>query len=580
MAATHTQHSQSDHRSSSITRGDEAQQVPEKGVFRSYQLLRLLNLYRLIIASACLALSAAELLTVVFPGADHALFYEVSLMYLLFSAAAIYPMLRGRPSQRLQLNLGVSLDIVAIILLMHAAGGIASGLGGLLMVSIVGAGIISDGRLVGLFAALATLAILSEQIYAQWQGLSGYVNYSLAGMWGIAFFAMASLSRVLSKRLRDTEALAHQRGVDLATMAELTDYVIQQMDTGVIVLDVDGTVRLMNRSVQRLLQVSPSSTPKPLKDYSPALGRALQQWQRATPVPRQRHIIANAQKPLLVQYRRIGSNDQSALLFIDDAASASDQAQQLKLAAWGRLTASMAHEVRNPLGAISHATDLLAESPSLDRADDRLIRIVQEHTRRINHLVESVMTLGNRDRSEPEAICLNDWLPGFVRSFLHMQPSARQALTLDLPTTSVHVWFDLDQLEQILINLCRNGLNHANPMAPCVRITCAALPGHQASIEVIDNGSGVSTADQPKLFKPFFTTQKEGTGLGLYLSRELALANQGDLFYRPMAESGGRFCLMMTADVSGPRHQQTSATGQGAEAVIRSASTELKEPKQ
>lgn len=517
---------------------------------RAGRLLRLLNLYRLTVSSVCVGLSASGLIQILLPSANSALFYEISLLYLLFSAAAIYPMSLTKAGSQWQLSLGVVLDIIAITLMMHAAGGIDSGLSGLLMISIVGAGIISDGRQVGLYAALATLALLAEQVLSQWLGLTEHLNYSQAGMWGIACFAMAMLSRALGVRLQASKALARQRGEELATMSELTDYVIQQMDTGVIVLDADGRVRMMNRAAQQVLQVTPGRERVALKHYSPELARALRHWQQVRPGPRQRQLIQTRDRPLLVQYRRMSKIDHRALLFVDDATSAATEAQQLKLAAWGRLTASMAHEVKNPLGAISHAADLLAESQTLTPADQRLTRIVKKHTRRINELVENVQQLGRRDRARPQAIILCDWLPEFVRQYLDMHPDVTGQLTWQQQGADVTVWFDPGQLNQILTNLCRNGFRHGDADAPRVTLLAGALPGGQAFVDVLDNGVGVSLEDQARLFKPFFTKDKQGTGLGLYLSRELAQANRGDIFYQPDWSAGGRFRVLMTAEIT------------------------------
>lgn len=518
------------------------------GLLHTGRMLNLLNLYRLLVAAGFVVLAATELL----PMAQSALLYDFSLLYLLLSAAAIYPLSINKLAPQHQLALGLTLDILFVVLLMHAAGGISTGISSLLVISIIGAGLISGGRITIFFAALATLATLAEQVFAGWRGLPDHVNYLLAAMWGMALFATAVFAHVLSLQLRASEALVQQRGLDLANMAQLTDYVIEQMDTGVIVLDVDGSVRLMNRAVQQLLQITPSSPQRPLKHYSPELGRALRQWRNHGPGSRVRHLIETSSKPLSVQYRRMNPDDQSALLFIDDAGSAAVQAQQLKLAAWGRLTASMAHEIRNPLGAISHAAALLEESPDLTAPDQRLTRIVRTHAQRINELVESVMQLGQRDRNDPEVINLANWLPRFVHEFTEMHPGTRQQLVLEPSAYGLYTWFDLGQLQQILINLCRNGIEHGAQHDKAARVTLRSglLPGDRVYIDVLDTGPGVSPDNREKLFSPFFTTRAEGTGLGLYLSRELALANQGDIFYRPTEDGTSCFRLVLAADTA------------------------------
>ena len=511
----------------------------------SWTLLMILNLYRLVVAGSCVTLAGLTLLPEWWPNYLTRLFYEVGVLYLLLGALMIWPLVRRRPPLQLQLLGGVLLDVAAMVVLIYASGGVDGGVALLLMISIIGASLISEGRMALFFAALGTLAILIQEVYVHWNVFSGDGNFPVAGLMGMALFAVALLAHVLGRRSRLNEALAAQRGLDLANMAQLTDFVIQQMDTGVMVLDAEGRIRLMNRSARHLLQVE--GRPRELRACSHELARAVRQWVRNDPGARRRHLINAADHPLLVQYRRIGSGlDQSALIFMDDAAATAEQAQQLKLVAWGRLTASLAHEVRNPLGAIGHAAALLSESGGLQADDKRLVGIVQEHTGRINRLIENVMQLGKRDRHEPHKLTLNQYLPRFLKSFNDTLGERRANIQVISGRDTVEAWCDPNHLQQILTNLCQNAVRHAGSGGePRVRIAFGRMQDDLAYVDVIDNGPGVPPDRRRNLFRPFFTTQKEGTGLGLYLSRELAQANQGDLQYREPAHGGACFRLTL-----------------------------------
>ncbi|MCH8551351.1 MAG: hypothetical protein LAT62_05400 [Natronospirillum sp.] len=513
----------------------------------SWRLLMVLNLYRLIVAGACVFLAGLSLLPDWWPNYLARLFYEVGVLYLLLGTLIIWPLVRRKPSLSLQLLAGVLLDVAAMVVLIYASGGVDGGVALLLMISIIGASLISEGRMALFFASIGTLAILVQEVYVHWNVFSGDGNFPVAGLMGMALFAVAALAHVLGRRSRLNEALAAQRGLDLANMAQLTDYVIQQMDTGIVVLDIEGRVRLINRAARHLLQIE--GRPRELRACSTELARAVRQWVRQDPGARRRHLINAAQHPLLVQYRRIGSGlDQSALIFMDDAAATAEQAQQLKLVAWGRLTASLAHEVRNPLGAIGHAAALLAESTDLATDDKRLVSIVQEHTGRINRLIENVMQLGKRDRHEPQKLTLNQFLPRFLRSFNESQGVNKAPIQIISGRDTTLAWCDPSHLQQILTNLCQNAVRHAGSGGePRIRIAFGRLQDEQVYVDVLDNGPGVSPDRRKSLFRPFFTTQPEGTGLGLYLSRELAQANQGDLQYREPAHGGACFRVTLKA---------------------------------
>ena len=515
----------------------------------NWRPLRLLNLYRLFVATLLVILWQLGQLPIPLGTSAPALFYYTSLTYLLFGLLAIYPLLTARPGFRFQLSFHMVADIVFIVLLMHASGGVSSGVGLLLVISVANGSMIAAGRISALYAALATLAVLGEQLYSDWLGDGAQVNYPLAGMLGFTLFATTILAHVLARRVRESEALARQRGIDLANMAQLTDYIIQHMRTGVLVVGPDGRVHLINSAAWRLLGMPSLPPDAPLHEYGQELETQLREWQQHRSDRKQQLQLSASPHPLLVQYIPIGrGDDNGALLFLEDATDTTQQAQQLKLASLGRLTASIAHEIRNPLGAISHAGALLGESPGLDKHDQRLTRIIGEQSQRINRIIENVLQLGRRDRTRPELLSLSTWLYRFLLEFGNIHPEADRLIRIDKIPNDLHVWFDPGHLHQIIGNLCENGLRHGHPEVdqPTVRISTGWMGEHHGYIDVCDNGPGVDPMHRSNIFEPFYTTQGKGTGLGLYLARELAECNQAQLRYEPDEENRSRFRLVFS----------------------------------
>jgi len=517
---------------------------------RTWRPLRFLNLYRFALAGLFVLLYQMEELPLPLGSADDGLFFNTSLAYLLFSLLAFYPIAIRRPPFLAQLTAHILADIVFITLLMHASGGVTSGVGMLLVVSVANGSLIAGGRTPGFFAAMATIAVLFEQLFTELTHAGANINYPLAGMLGIALFATAILGHVLARRARESEALARQRSVDLANMAQLTDYIIQHMQTGVMVVDPDHRVRLMNNSAWLLLG-SPMAPPNaPLQQYSPALLRQLQGW-KENPVNATRPLhIANNPLELLTQFMGIGrQRNDGTLIFLEDAATTTRQAQQMKLASLGRLTASIAHEIRNPLGAISHAGALLEESPELDANDIRLAEIVRKQSQRINTIIENVLQLGRGASRQGEEIALKPWLEEFVQEFLQAQPEARGAIRVTVEPQDMVIHFDPNHLHQLLCNLCQNGLRHAAGADTPIKLQLdAGISGlDRGHLDVIDAGPGIAEENRIHVFEPFFTTESRGTGLGLYLARELAVYNQAQLRYEPTAANESRFRLLFRA---------------------------------
>jgi two-component system sensor histidine kinase PilS (NtrC family) len=518
----------------------------------TWQPLRFLNLYRLVLGAVFVALFNFGRNIPPLGKSDPELFYWVSVGYVIFALAAIVASTVKRPGFVTQVYIQTGADILALTLMMHASGGIDSGLGMLFVVSIAGASMLTEGRTAGLFAALATLAILSEQLYAHFNDTYQFTSYPRAGMLGATIFATAILAHVLAHRIRESEALATRRGVDLANMAKLTEFVIQHLPDGVVVVDSEQHIRLMNSAAWELLGRPSASDQRTLESVSPGLAGQLERWRYGDFGEVDIMHSKSGDTELLPRFVTIGNRPSAGIvIFLDDVTAASRQAQQLKLAALGRLTASIAHEVRNPLGAISHAGELLGESTDLQGADRRCIEIILQQSRRVNTIIENVLALGRRGQSRAEEIPLQEWLDRFLDEFRAGVQAQPDALACSVKPPSIHVWFDPIQLHQVLWNLARNGLRHAHEETPRVAIEARRFDDGRPYLDVIDNGPAISEEQRSKIFEPFFTTEPSGTGLGLYIARELAQCNGARLDYLQSPDGGKRFRITFAAPASG-----------------------------
>lgn len=507
--------------------------------------LRFYAIYRLILAGLLAVLATGHRLPTPFGAYAPQLFTWTSYAYVAFSLLAGIGVSRRTPALQPQVHLQIIGDIVFITLLMHASGGIVSGVGMLLVVTIAAGSMLTAGRTAGLFASLATLALLFEQSYLLWSGPQEQISYTQAGMLGATLFATAALAHTLARRVRESEALAARRGVDLANMAQLAQYIIEKLQTGILVVDENSHVRLAN-STARACAGDTSPQDDHLYAVSPELYQQLTDWRLGRNGGAQVIELNDARQPLLPRFMPLGEDRRGAtLVFLEDAEASSQQVQQLKLASLGRLTASIAHEIRNPLGAISHAGELLDEAPGLEAADRRLIRIILDQSRRVNAIIESVLQLGRRGEAAPESFQLTPWLERFAIEFGTTMGVPRKEIALHRSGGAGAVRFDTGHLHQILWNLCQNALRYAPAgRSPKLELTVGQGADGGALLDVRDHGPGIPAEVRPHIFDPFYTTDPKGTGLGLYIARELAEYNRAKLVCLDPPGGGTQFRIL------------------------------------
>jgi two-component system sensor histidine kinase PilS (NtrC family) len=504
------------------------------------------NVYRCALA---LLLAVTPLLGVPqlpFGSTNPVLYKYVCGLYVLFSAASFFAVGARTPRFGLQLSLQVVGDIAFIVLLMLASGGISSGLGLLLLASLAAGGLIGRGRVTLFHASLASIAVLAAQAFdfaTRGAPLSEFVQ---AGLLSIGFFATAWLAHNLARWTIESEELAAQRGFDLANLAQVNQLVIQDMQDGVLVVDAQGIIRQYNAQAEELLGPMPKGRRDVLlSEYAAALGHQIARWRADPSLPAEPIPSVDPQNEANVRFVRVGREQYlGAVIFLEDLGRVQGQAQQLKLASLGRLTANIAHEIRNPLSAINHATELLQEEPELSPTQTRLLQIVHDNAQRLDRMVQDVLKLNRRDRALKENVDVGAYLNTFVEQFSAIEKIDPAIFSIEL-ADRYSVAFDRSHLNQVMWNLSRNALRYCQRKSGSVRVLVAL--GHNASIvrlDVIDDGTGVPKNLVNQLFEPFFTTAVSGTGLGLYIAREVCQANGASLYYSDAPAGGAQFTIL------------------------------------
>ena len=521
---------------------------PELG----WRVLITLNAFRLLISTTLLLLFAIGSEQRLFGDTQPTLFAASVAGYLVFAILSAVSLRQRWVPKNALATTQVIVDIAAITMLMHASGGIASGLGGLLIIFIGAASLVIPMIVSATLAAFATFAILGEQIYTQLTSVSITPNYPAAGILSGVIFALALAAQPLARRIQASEALARQFGVDLQNLSELNEYIVQHLRESIVVLDRNDNIRLINSSASVLLGTVEAAPGSPLGNASTALAEYVAQWRtdRSLPSHPELTLITEGDNVRITAHLApLGKDGQRAgpiLVFLEDVSNMNARVQQSKLASLGRLSASIAHEIRNPVGAMSHAAQLLGESPGLGEDDQRLTEIIQTHSSRVSHIIDNVLQLSRRDSSRPESLPLKAWLEDFGDEFQRTLELQEGELTIgDLPE-ELEVRMDRSHLRQVLWNLCDNAVKYASETGGIlVEIQGGRLPGQgRPYVEVLDSGLGVDEATADKIFEPFFTARSGGTGLGLYISRELCELNRATLLYLDRPGGGSIFRIV------------------------------------
>ena len=515
----------------------------------TWRVLTTLNVFRLLVSAMLLVLFFAGGDEPAFGGRQAPLFTATASAWLVFAVVfGIALQLRITAYNVLGLTASI-VDIAAVAILLFTSDGTSSGLGGLLVVFVGAGSLVLPSRLPAVVAAAATLAILGQELFASLRGFEP--NYPGAGLLSAIIFAMAVAVRPLARRIEASETLARQRGVDLKNLSELNEYIVQHLRESIVVIDGDNRVRLSNTSAAQLLGVPDTMRGRSIERLSPPVAEYLARWRgdpaqsshpEVTIISGEHSVrLAAHLAPLTKDHDRSGAT----LIFLEDSTLMNARVQQSKLASLGRLSASIAHEIRNPIGAMSHAAQLLAETAVSD-SDRRLTEIIQTHSNRVSHIIENVLQLSRRESSRPERFALRSWLEDFAREFTRTLELQEGELSLDAVPDDLYVRMDPSHLRQVLWNLCDNAVKYASETGGIlVELNAGGATGAgRPYLEVRDHGHGVEPAAAEKIFEPFYTDRAGGTGLGLYISRELCELNRATLIYMDRPGGGAIFRIV------------------------------------
>lgn len=505
-----------------------------------YNVSVVYNIYRIVLPLVLLVSSlgpSSTLLGVL----DPTLFIQVCTAYAIFGVAIAFfiPMsMRDIKSAHI-LTGSLIIDIFAITLLTYSSGGMISGLGLLLLVTIASGSILIRGRISTFLAAVAALSLIYSELYLTLSLDNSANQFVQTGILGAILFATSLYIQALTNRIYKAAALADKQASDIVDLEKLNNEIIQRMLTGVVVVNTEHRIVSMNSAARGILLpilvIDEDQEENPYK-LPRALSEQLELWKINSKRQPQPIVIPNSTRQVQLNFAFLNPEPESdVLIFLEDNRQIVQRVRQMKLASLGRLTASIAHEVRNPLGAISHASQLLSESVTVTDDDKRMIEIILDHCNRVNLIIEDVLDASRHDDTTPDLIDLELWLNNFIENYRATHELCDEVI-LDITTKQVKVKVIQGQLEQVLNNLFDNGLRYSHKKTG--KATLLVQAGIESKdgdelpyLHIIDDGPGINEEDESRLFEPFHTTESSGTGLGLYISKELCEANQSQLVY-------------------------------------------------
>ncbi|MFT5709760.1 MAG: two-component system sensor histidine kinase PilS (NtrC family) [Halioglobus sp.] len=471
-----------------------------------------------------------------------ALYVGTALAYLATSIALIvFLSARSTYNQNLLFFIFI-IDILAITVLADTSRGMEGGLPILLVITVAASSLlISNRTLATLVAALSVMATLADTLHLISRQELNFNALFPAGLLGVLIFGVSLLMQSAAIRLGRAETLARDRASELYNLQRLNEQIVQHMQAGILLVSDEGFVRVMNKAASVLLAPERPLTMehgRQLADYNAELANQFEHWKNSGLHRTLPFTVMQGAPKVIANFRELQpSSNRESLVFVQDYTPITQHAQSLKLRSLGRLTASIAHEIRNPLGAISHAAQLMRESSELSEPDRRMTDIIVDHCGRVNEIIKSVMQISSREAPKPEYLVLGEWLEETVAAYLKTL-NRDVEVSVDCQYKELLVEFDPENLQRILTNLLDNALRHSK-LATAKEIAQIVVSldfsTHQCLVDIIDIGKGVAPEDQASLFEPFYTTVQEGSGMGLYLCKELCEINNASLSYTTTA---------------------------------------------
>jgi two-component system sensor histidine kinase PilS (NtrC family) len=515
----------------------------------AWRVLGLLNLYRLAVPSVLVALALLAHRPQLLGAASPDLYFYALVAWFATGVVCIGLLKSRWPSLQAQAFIHVAFDVIAVTALLVTSGGAASGVGLLLIMPVAAVSLLLPQRVAATVAAIAALCVLGQQLILWFRGVTDSSDLTQAGLLGGVILIAALAGAPLAGRLRESEALVRQRDLDLANLAELSQYIVERLRESLVVVDEQDRIRLINESARQILGGDATASAL-LGEVSPRLLYLLTMWRQSGPdadTTGGNLLAVDGLREVRPHFAPLGTGQPPpVLIFLEDLTALDDRIHQSRLAALGRLSASIAHEIRNPVGAISHAAQLLGEDAGLSDPNRRMSDIIRANAERVSTIIGNVQQLARRESTRPERMPLGEWLTDFVQEFISTGGHEAGQLAPEVPDPELEVRVDPSHLRQILWNLCENAFRYS-VKAPddSVEVRIGRLAGsNRPFLEVLDRGPGIDSTISDRIFEPFFTSRASGTGLGLFIARELAQCNRALLVFEPRTGGGSIFRIV------------------------------------
>jgi two-component system sensor histidine kinase PilS (NtrC family) len=511
--------------------------------------IQLYSIYRLILVGVLQLLTLTANMPMQLGSYDASLFEWVLNSFTVIAVIAIFNAHFRWPSYNVQIFMHPVLDISFLLGLIFSSGGLHSGMGILLGLPIILQNILKPGQVSLMISAISITALLGIEFYMQQEAQRSASDLSYAGILTLFIFSASWMLGKWFEKASITAELAKRRGVDLANLSQLNQSILDQLQTGILVVERTGVIRHMNPTAWDMLGRPGDWRSKPLRDFAPELNAHYKHWV-ANVCPKVVSYDIKHWKTTELSFRlaQLGTRSSGAsLIYLEDTSAQREKQQGVKMASLGQLTANIAHEIRNPLGAISHAAQLLSESPELTKPDQRMVQIIQENSKRMNTTIESVLNLSRKREASRENIALGQWLQKFREDFVRRSSLTMRQVNLHVEPLDAEIQFDPNHFDQIMWNLCRNAEKYAHEDSEELQLDIqCSQPAHTRDLilSVIDNGVGITEVARERLFEPFYTTSTKGTGLGLFMARELCLSNGANLEYVQLNGRGSCFRIV------------------------------------
>ncbi len=519
------------------------------------RVVNYLNIYRMIITMLLGFAHFGELLGTNGTETYRVLANAILISYMLFAAYHLFSARRIDANFFKLATYSLATDILFLSMLLMALGGLTSGVGILLIFTSGVAAVLLPLRIALFLASIASLSIIGS---AWWHHYPGTLTEPLlqAGIYGVTAMVSAVMANQLALWPRDYRLIAEKHRETLYELEQVNELIIRRMRTGEIAVDQESNIRVMNEAAWFLMG-SPPVRQSRLDSLSPRMNQALINWKKDPYTDQKPVLLEPSQAQVLPSFVAMpGDLEIGALIFLTDNNVVARRAVELSVNTLAKLSASIAHEIRNPLAALNHAAQILEESPQIRLSEMRLVNIIQNHAKRMNGIIENILQLSRREHSRPELVPLHIFLREFGNEFRASHVNRQLDFEAAIDSDETLVLFDKSQLSQCLWKLLDNALDHASKDTPIPKVRLVLARDEESGfciITIADNGPGINKMQIDKVFEPFFTTRKEGSGLGLYIARQLCEANQAELTVDSEPGQGAFFHIRLALARGSPK---------------------------